>query len=117
MKFKISDLKKFGASKTTNNKHPLLKNGYNGRCYYCGEFFDPGAIDMWDNSGICFCPKCGIDSILPKSNEYDIENDLFIEAMALYWFNGYARITDEKKNTIGDLYHQRYFELIQDDTL
>ena len=66
------------------------------RCYYCGKklrsqtLFDElekdSGIPVVDTNGICFCQHCGIDSIIPESNVYDINDDQFISDMKKYYF-------------------------------
>ncbi|GEC77132.1 hypothetical protein [Flavobacterium aquatile] len=50
----------------------------------------PTEIEEWieenDNRGeTAVCPKCGIDSVL--SDEFPIEDKIFMEQMCLHWFN------------------------------
>lgn len=114
MKYKLSEIKKTAKA---NNKDLFDKVDI-GRCYYCGGFFDPKTIDMWDWGLMCFCPLCGIDTIIPVSKDYDIEDDNFIEAMALYWFNGYARYSDKiGKTPDHETYKVRFAELIEMNTV
>lgn len=114
MKYKLSNIKKTAKA---NNKDLFDKVDI-GRCYYCGGFFDPKTIDMWDCGLICFCPLCSIDAIIPISKDYDIEDDNFIEAMALYWFNGYARYTDETMKIEGpEDYDNKFADLIEINTV
>lgn len=114
MKYKLSNIKK--AAK--DNNKDLFDNVDKGRCYYCGGGFDPKEIDMWDWNLICFCPLCNVDAIIPVSKDYDIQDDIFIEAMALYWFNGYASYSEETGRTPDhETYQKRLAELIEFNTV
>ena len=81
-----------------NNIENFKKSEYY-RCYYCCKKLktqtlfdayekDDGCVVM-DNRGVCFCQHCGVDSIIPESDLYDINNDDFIWAMGSYYFHGY----------------------------
>ena len=124
MKYKLSVIKK--AAK--ENNFEMFKKVEYYRCYYCGKklksqtLFDEltkkdGYIVM-DGGGICFCQNCGIDAIIPEHKDYDIDDDRFIQAMALYWFNGYAKYTDEtmKIEGKGD-YDNKFSDLIEINTV
>ena len=66
------------------------------RCYYCGkklksqtlfdELENDSGIPVVDTNGICFCQYCGIDSIIPESNIYDIDDAKFISDMKKFYF-------------------------------
>ena len=124
MKYKLSVIKK--AAKDNNIKNFKKSKYY--RCYYCGKklksqtLFDElkkedGCIVLM-NDGICCCQNCSVDSIIPESDDYDINDDRFMQAMALYWFNGYARYTDETMEIDGEGdYDNKFADLIEINTV
>lgn len=62
--------------KSFKNKEELLKYGDCG-CYYCISQYKVEEItDYIDNGQTAVCPKCGIDSVLPKESE-DFEDVLY----------------------------------------
>ncbi|MGL9749149.1 cytoplasmic protein [Enterococcus sp. DIV0170] len=71
----------------TGNRKLLKKSGLCG-CFYCGALFEYEKIDSWiqDASGdTAECPNCGIDSVLPKSDQYTLSEE-FLEKMREVWF-------------------------------
>ena len=60
-------------------------------CFYCISTFYPTEIKDWhkDSQGVrertAICPKCGIDSVLPTSELYEINDDL-LKAMKIFYF-------------------------------
>ena len=65
-------------------------------CFYCVSTFDPSFIKEWiDNDQTALCPKCGIDSVLPESDTYNILDVEFLHDMNEHWFNVSARINNE----------------------
>lgn len=53
-------------------------------CFYCLERLPVAAITDWiDEEQTALCPRCGIDAVLPASNEITLE---FLNAMQSYWF-------------------------------
>lgn len=57
-------------------------------CFHCLAIFDPQEIEEWveDEGGdTALCPCCGIDSVLPESDEYLLTKD-FLRRMYDYWF-------------------------------
>lgn len=90
------------------------------RCYYRGcilktetlfeELKKSDGYPVMNGNGGCFCQRCGIiDAIIPESEEYDIDDDNFMQAMAIYWFNGYAKMSEcfEKK-----IYSQKSYDKV-----
>ncbi len=61
-------------------------------CFYCISTFYPTEIKDWDSytyegeERTAACPKCGIDAVIPSSENYEI-NDELLEAMRLFYFN------------------------------
>ncbi len=55
-------------------------------CFFCLKVFDPQEIKDWcDNGKTAICPNCGIDSIIPRTNQYPINKE-FLTSMKKYWF-------------------------------
>lgn len=57
-------------------------------CFYCLAIFDPQEIGEWieDEGGdTALCPRCGIDSVLPESDEYPLTRS-FLRRMYDRWF-------------------------------
>ena len=63
-------------------------------CFYCVSIFSTSEINEWiDEPNDCprgqgrtaVCPNCGIDAVLPESDQYKITNEL-LEAMQNEWF-------------------------------
>jgi predicted RNA-binding Zn-ribbon protein involved in translation (DUF1610 family) len=53
-------------------------------CFYCLAFFDAGDVVEWiDDNQTALCPRCGIDSVLPVTEEITPE---FLKQMQQYWF-------------------------------
>jgi hypothetical protein len=53
-------------------------------CFYCLEFFDVAQIVEWtDDEQTALCPLCGIDAVLPATEEIKPE---FLKQMQQYWF-------------------------------
>lgn len=54
------------------NKHWLEHTNKCG-CIYCQKIFSPDKIKDWTDQGMtAVCPYCGIDSIIPELEEYEI---------------------------------------------
>jgi len=70
----------------TNNR-PLLKKSQQCGCFYCLSIYSPDEIAGWipDNYGTAKCPHCGIDAVLPESEEYTITKQ-FLRDMRNVWF-------------------------------
>lgn len=55
------------------NKHKVEKSDEAG-CFYCLEVFKGTDVDQWvDDGETATCPNCGIDSVVPISQEYGVE--------------------------------------------
>ncbi len=53
-------------------------------CFYCLAFFNAAEITDWtDDDETALCPRCGIDSVLPATEEITPE---FLKQMQEYWF-------------------------------
>jgi hypothetical protein len=65
------------------NKKQLEHAGKAG-CFYCLQFFDPAIIEEWiDDEQTPLCPKCGIDAVLPATEEITPK---FLKEMQQHWF-------------------------------
>jgi len=55
-----------------------------GGCFYCLALFDTAEIIDWtDDEQTALCPLCGIDAVLPATEEITPE---FLKQMQQYWF-------------------------------
>ena len=55
-------------------------------CFYCRQTFAPADILDWVDSGsTALCPRCGIDSVVPESSEFQLTQNL-LNDMHAYWF-------------------------------
>lgn len=57
-------------------------------CFYCLTIYEPSEIKEWiedKNGNTAICPHCGVDAVLPSSNEYPL-NKVFLQKMQQYWF-------------------------------
>ena len=52
-------------------------------CFYCQTIFSPTEIKEWTIDECALCPYCGIDSVLPESEDLTPE---FLQEMNKYWF-------------------------------
>ena len=69
----------------TNNRDALKKSDRCG-CFYCGRIYDPKEIKDWtDNGKTALCRHCGIDSVIPETDEYPLTPE-FLKKMRDYWF-------------------------------
>ncbi len=76
------------------HKEAILKSKNCG-CFYCLSIFPPNEIVEWITEPkdcprgpgeTAICPKCGIDSVLPDTIEYDLTKGL-LAAMKQQFFN------------------------------
>ena len=72
--------------RSSNNRQTLQKSRLCG-CFYCLSIFSSDEITDWitDTLGIARCPNCGIDSVLPDSEDYPI-TEAFLKDMKRVWF-------------------------------
>jgi hypothetical protein len=86
--------------KSSRHEADILKSKLCG-CFFCLEIYPPNEIDpecWWEEDNTysteiyktevdktVFCPKCGIDSVLPDNIGYELTKDLLI-AMKSYYF-------------------------------
>ena len=74
-----------------SSKESVLASGTVG-CFYCLAIFDASAC-KWHletrgslkGQTTAICPHCGIDSVIPKSDDYTLDED-FLRAMYARWF-------------------------------
>lgn len=66
------------------HEKPILRSKLCG-CFYCLSIFPPSEIVEWIDESedslrgpgkTAMCPKCGIDAVLPESENYQITRDL-----------------------------------------
>ncbi|MGL9730327.1 cytoplasmic protein [Enterococcus sp. DIV0756] len=69
------------------NKKMLEKSELCG-CFYCCLLFQYEGIKEWIDGTpdpTALCPNCGIDSVIPRSEEYSLSVE-FLEEMRGVWF-------------------------------
>ena len=54
-------------------------------CFFCLRIYEPALIDRWINEDTAVCPFCNVDSVLPESDDYELDDLLLLE-MKEYWF-------------------------------
>ena len=75
----------YSAHKLSSYHRKQLANIGRAACFYCLAFFDPAEIAEWvDDEQTALCPKCGIDAVLPATEEVTPE---FLKQMHQYWFS------------------------------
>lgn len=63
-----------------------LKNVDRCGCFYCKSIYDPREITEWiDRHDTALCPYCGIDSVIPDTEEYPLTT-AFLKKMYHVWF-------------------------------
>jgi hypothetical protein len=63
----------------------LIKSCNNCGCYNCKNIISSKEIKIWtDNWETAICPKCGIDSIIPESSDFKL-NEEFLSEVHDYW--------------------------------
>ena len=63
-----------------------LKNAVRCGCFYCKRIYDPREITAWiDRHDTALCPYCGIDSVIPETEEYPLTT-AFLKKMYHVWF-------------------------------
>lgn len=61
-----------------------LEHAGKAGCFYCLEIYPVAEIEEWiDGEQTALCPKCGIDAVLPVTEEVTPE---FLKAMQQEWF-------------------------------
>ena len=81
---------------SSNHKKLLMKEDICG-CFYCVSIFNPKLITDWIEDELitdwiedaddltAICPYCGIDSVIPKHSDYEL-NEQLLEEMREYFF-------------------------------
>ncbi|MEI0567865.1 cytoplasmic protein [Brachyspira pulli] len=72
---------------SSNHKKLLMKEDICG-CFYCVTIFNPRLITDWIEDAddlTAICPYCGIDSVIPKHSDYEL-NEQLLEEMREYFF-------------------------------
>ena len=55
-------------------------------CFHCGQVFPSSeVVEFHDENETGFCPKCGIDSLLPSNSSLSLTTE-FLNQMNYYWF-------------------------------
>ena len=70
----------------------LLAGASRAGCFHCGAIFSPADILEWIDTrddgktgGTAFCPRCGIDAVLPETAMLSVTPAL-LDAMRAHWF-------------------------------
>lgn len=54
-------------------------------CFHCLNIFPPSEIVEWtDQQNTALCPHCGVDGVLPESDQCEISEGL-LSAMRNHW--------------------------------
>ena len=70
--------------RSVNNRGALLDAKECG-CYFCLKLYDPKQIKSWINDETAICTFCGGDSVIPESDDYELDESLLL-AMKEHWF-------------------------------
>lgn len=75
------------AYQSCSNNRKAIEVDSQCACYKCQSTFHPSEISQWlpdacDETALC--PRCGSDSVLPKSAGYPLDPD-FLTAMNDFW--------------------------------
>ena len=82
----LEDVTHINAHVLSTRNRDLLKKSRLCGCFYCKSIYDPQEIDRWADGGeTAFCPRCGMDSVLPETKEYPLSSE-FLQKMHDYWF-------------------------------
>ncbi len=74
------------AHKLCTRNRDLLKKSRLCGCFYCKSLYAPKEIKDWIDFGMtAMCAKCGIDSVIPETEEYPLSPE-FLQKMHDYWF-------------------------------
>ena len=74
------------ASKYSINNMSELEKSKTAGCYYCMSIIEPSKItETTDDGKTAICPNCGIDSVLPESSSFKIDQNTLKE-LNKYWF-------------------------------
>ncbi len=77
----------------TRNREALIGSKRAG-CFYCLSIFAPSEIEEWLlREGTALCPRCGIDSVLPETDEYPLD-EAFLREMQAFWFGEAGKVED-----------------------
>ena len=71
-------------ARSMNNRGALLDSRERG-CFFCIKLFTPDKITEWVNEETARCPFCNVDSVIPESHDYELDEILLL-AMKEYWF-------------------------------
>lgn len=75
-----------------------IKKAKMAACYYCCEVYSVNEVtEFLEDEKTAFCPKCGVDSVLPDNAGYDFDQQTLIE-LHNYWFEKTASLDNFVKH-------------------
>lgn len=91
----LSDLGRF--HRLCSDHKDAVTNSKICGCFCCCRTFNPKDIREWIDKGTtAICPKCGVDSVLPESDLYNVSDKKFLRDMEDYWF-GISKMVKKMK--------------------
>ena len=78
---------KIKAHRFATDNRRLIESSTVCGCFYCKEIYPASEVTRYlsEGSGTAFCPKCGIDSVLPDKSGLPITEE-FLSSMHEEWF-------------------------------
>ncbi len=75
------------ASKYSIYNSPELEKSKMAGCYHCKSIFESSNVsETTDDGKTALCPNCNIDSVLPDSSPFKIDENTLIK-LNKYWFS------------------------------
>jgi hypothetical protein len=76
---------------------PAIESASRCGCFYCQHTFAPVEILDWVDSGsTALCPRCGVDSVVPESAQFQLTPEL-LKDMRAYWFERSVSVPNRPK--------------------
>jgi len=70
------------------SKHRAQVKAVQCGCFDCLSMFHGASVTQWvDDGQTALCPSCGIDTVLPLSEEVPADKLEFLKAMKALWMN------------------------------
>lgn len=74
------------AHKRCSLHRDVMEKSATAGCFYCLAVFPPTEVKEWiDGQTTALCPKCGIDSVIPSTPEFPVDEDV-LRQMEAHWF-------------------------------